>query len=331
VADILWISGPRDGGPGERQQSLTTAHEFLKNAGDLVRVDVPEKGAGLESEDSPMRLALEPLVPALQSGSLFGGSQGVMLVDAENLLKAEAGVLADLITEAPAGVLMAVVSAGAVPAPFSSALGDRAEKVVVKKVRERDAGDWLATQVRRRKLQLDKDAREALIHRFGTDLAALGQALDQLEMSDEPLDAAGVRDRFKTRPDEPVWLYSDAVAAGDVAGALRRLGDYLTHSHPLALLGFLENDLRRRALAQAAPDIETLAEWTGQRPDHFPLQKAWNARMRVSESELTLALDAISRADQHLKSAPEETHRVTMERLTVALCRWYGGPAARKG
>jgi hypothetical protein len=25
-----------------------------------------------------------------------------------------------------------------------------------------------------------------------------------------------------------------------------------------------------------------------------------------------------------MKTQPEEVHRVTLERLTVALCRWYG-------
>ena len=33
--------------------------------------------------------------------------------------------------------------------------------------------------------------------------------------------------------------------------------------------------------------------------------------------------------DLELKTAPESSHRVTMERLTVALCRWYGGGRRR--
>ncbi len=31
----------------------------------------------------------------------------------------------------------------------------------------------------------------------------------------------------------------------------------------------------------------------------------------------------MARADLQLKTAPEPTHRVTMERLTVALSYWY--------
>jgi hypothetical protein len=31
---------------------------------------------------------------------------------------------------------------------------------------------------------------------------------------------------------------------------------------------------------------------------------------------------AIAKADLTLKTQPEPTHRVTLERLTVAMCRW---------
>jgi DNA polymerase III delta subunit len=127
-----------------------------------------------------------------------------------------------------------------------------------------------------------------------------------------------------------MWHYSDAVAAGDTGEALRRLADFLTHGHPLQLLAFLLADLRRRSLAATAPEIETLAEWLGSSPDHYPVRKAWNQREVSSDDELRRALDALSRADIELKTAPESSHRVTMERLTVALTRWYGGGRRRR-
>ena len=55
------------------------------------------------------------------------------------------------------------------------------------------------------------------------------------------------------------------------------------------------------------------------------MEKVWKQRNRVKAVDLRLALDAVARADITLKTQPEATHRVTMERLTVALCRWYGG------
>lgn len=62
----------------------------------------------------------------------------------------------------------------------------------------------------------------------------------------------------------------------------------------------------------------------------FPLQKAWRARGRSSPERLRRALSALARADLHLKTMPETTHRLTMERLTVALCQWYGGRGSRR-
>jgi DNA polymerase III delta subunit len=328
---ILAVVGPRDAGPGERQEMLEQARAHLADADSFVRVDVPGKGTASEEDTGgTLRTDLEAVVPALQSGSLFGGREAVMVVDAQNLLKAEAEIIAELLVDLPDGLQVAFTSTGAMPAPLSRALKEAGEVVTVKKLRERDAGQWLASELKRRRLKLPGEAQQALIHRFGSDLAALTGALDQLELADELPSADELIERFRTRPDEPVWLYADAVSAGDVGQALRRLTDFLTHSHPLVLLAYLENDLRRRAMAAAAPDLATFAEWSGTTPDHYPTKKAWGVRGRTSDSELRRALDAISRADQHLKSAPEDTHQLTMERLTVALCRWYSGSAARR-
>lgn len=277
-----------------------------------------------------MRTDLDAVVPALQSGSLFGGREAVLVVDSQNLLKAEAEIIAELLADLPAGLHVALTSSGALPGPLAGVVKEVGEVVTVKKIRERDAGQWLAAEMKRRKLRLPAEAQTALIQRFGTDLAAMGGALDQLEMADELPSADELIERFRTRPDEPVWLYADAVSSGNVGEALRRLTDFLAHSHPLVLLAYLENDLKRRAMAASAPDLATFAEWSGTSPDHYPTKKAWNARARTSDSELRKALDAISRADQHLKSAPEDTHQLTMERLTVALSRWYSGSAARR-
>ncbi|MDH3606458.1 MAG: hypothetical protein OER12_05635 [Acidimicrobiia bacterium] len=329
---ILAVVGPRDAGPGERQEILEQAHAHLAEAESLVRVDVPGKGAAADDSQAggTMRTDLETVIPALQSGSLFGGSEAVLIVDCQNLLKAETEVIAELLADLPDGLAVALTSTGALPAALGRVVKEVGEVATVKKIRERDASQWLASELKRRKLRLPGEAQNALIQRFGTNLAAMAGALDQLELADEMPTAEELIERFRTRPDEPVWLYADAVSGGDVGEALRRLTDFLAHSHPLVLLAYLENDLKRRAMAAAAPDLATFAEWSGTKADHYPTKKAWNARSRTSDTELRRALDAISRADQHLKSAPEDTHRLTMERLTVALSRWYSGSAARR-
>lgn len=290
----------------------------------MDRIDVPAKGSGEEAEGS-LRHAVEPLVPALQSGSLFGGRRGILVVDAHQLLKAEAEVVTGLLGSVDGSVVVVVfVADGSLPAPLGKAVKEAGETLSVKKLRERDAADWLVHEARDRRINLEAEAANGLLQRFGSDIAAMAAALDQLETVEGPVTLGEITSRFKNRPDEPMWHYADAVAAGDTSGALRRLADFLTHGHPLQLVAFLHNDLRRRSLAAAASSREQLAEWVDASPDHYPVKKAWGQRESATPDELRRALDAIARADIELKTAPEVTHRVTMERLTVALSRWYG-------
>jgi DNA polymerase III delta subunit len=327
VKSIVAISGPRDAGPGERDLMLQRAAAVFDQLEilDITRIDVPARGSGEDSDDGPLRMAVQAAVPALQSGSLFGDRTGLLVVDAHSLLKAEAEVLAELVALAdPETVAAVFVASGTIPAPLAKALKQAGETIAVKRLNERGASDWLVQAARDRRLRFHGDAVEALIQRFGTDVASLGQALDQLAASGGEITADAVLARFKNRPDEPAWLYMDSVAAGDRAEALRRLADFLQHGHPLVLLATIQNDLRRRALASAAPDYDTFATRDGG-ARNYGMEKVWKQRNRVRAADLRLALDAVARADLTMKTAPEATHRVTMERLTVALCRWYGG------
>lgn len=330
---VIHVKGPSDAGPGERQEMLEISRRLMSQAGveraGVVRIDVPSRGAEDPGEGGVLRPAIEPIVPALQSGSLFGDRQGIEVVDAQSLQAAEGDVIIELLEAAdPEAVTIVLLTTGAMPARLAKSVRSLGEVMEVKKLRERDAAEWLGGAVRDRKLKLASDAAAALLQRFGSDVAGLSQALDQFSPGEE-ISREGVLARFRNRPDEPMWHYADAVADGDIGEALRRLADFLVHGHPLQLMGFLESDLRRRALAAAAPNLETLAEWLGTQPKSYPVQKAWRRRGSTSDSELQKALTALSRADQLLKTAPEDMHRVTMERLTVALCLWYGGRSRR--
>lgn len=301
------------------------------DVGEIDRIDVPGRGAG-EDSDGALRVEVERLIPALQSGSLFGGRQGVLVVDSQYLQKAEVEVISDLLEGIDAdSAIVVLVATGALAAPLKKVVASQGESHSVKKMRERDALAWLREAARDRRVRIDAAASAALVQRFGSDVAALGQALDQLASVDEEITAELIANRFRNRPDEPMWHFADAIAAGDTGGALRRLADFLTHGHPLQLLAFLENDLKRRSLAAAAPDIETFAGWIGASADHFPTKKAWNSRGSATADDLRKALDALARADVSLKTMPEATHRLTMERLTVALTRWYRGGARATG
>lgn len=292
---------------------------------DHDRIDVPGRGAAETPEVGGLREPVQGIVPALQSGSLFGDVNGLLVVDAQNFQKSEAEIVAELVTVAdPAAVTVVFLTAGSIPAPLAGVLKERAGTISIKKMRERDAGRWLGEEARRRGIRIDPDAVAELVRHFGSDVAALGQALDQLGIGGETITAAAVEGRYVNRPDEPMWLLADAISEGKEGEALRRLADFLEHGHPLVVLSFLEGEVKKRSLAAVAPDVDTYASWVGASPQAYPVKKVWEKRGRTRSESLQRSLDALARADLQLKTAPEETHRVTLERLTVAMCRWLG-------
>jgi DNA polymerase III delta subunit len=320
------IAGPRDAGPGERALMFDRAAEIFSAASidDHDRIDVPGRGAA-EASETQLREPVQPIVPALQSGSLFGGSSGLLVVDAQNLQKAEAEVIAELVEVAdPDAVTAVFLTAGAIPSPLAKILKERGESISVKKMRERDATRWLGEAAKERRLRIEPEAVTVLVRHFGSDVAALGQALDQLAVDGQTVTAEAVEGRYVNRPDEPMWLLADAISEGKEGEALRRLADFLEHGHPLVVLSFLEGEVRKRSLAAIAPDVDTYADWVGGSAQTYPVKKVWEQRSRTRSDSLRRSLDALARADLQIKTAPEETHRVTLERLTVAMCRWIG-------
>lgn len=321
------VSGPSNAGPGEREEMITSAREALREAGvdpaDVVRIDVPGRGAGEEGEGT-LRSELEPAVPILQSGSLFGGSQALFLVDAHLLQSAEAQILAALIANRDAAAVSVVlVTGGRLAKSLADVVKESGKTIAVGKMWERQAIQWIEKEIASRSLTFEKGAVEALVQRFGTDTGSMSRALDQLREHRGKITADLILSWFRNRPDEPLFLYIDAIEKGRAGEALRRLADFLTHGHPLQVIGALDNDVRRRALAAAAPDQGTLSGWLAAKPSDRRTDRLWRNRGRVPESALRRAQEAVLRADRVLKTEPEESHRVTMERLTVALCRWY--------
>jgi DNA polymerase III delta subunit len=323
---LVIVSGQSGGGPGDRDRMLDVAGKHFANTdidrSQVVRVDVPGRGAGEEGEGT-VRAELEPMIPLLQSGSLFGERQGLLVVDAQNLQASEAEVIAALLDGADlSSNEVVLVVAGAIPRGLSGVVKARGTTVKVARMWERDVPKWIKDQARDRGLTIETGAIEALVQRYGTDTGSIGQALDQLVEVGGPITAKAVRERFRNRPDEPAWHITDAIGKGDVGEALRRLADFLVHGHPLVYLATLESDLKRRSLASAAPDEATFRDWVGGGSER-QLAMLWQRRGQIRESSLRRAQEALLRADRVMKTQPEDTHRVTLERLTVALCHWY--------
>ena len=252
---LLLISAPSNAGPGEREQMLDGAAQQFSRAGlergQVLRIDVPGRGAG-EDGDGALRTELEPSSPCCNQAA-FSASHRVCSSLTQNLQASESAVLEELIKTADLTTIEVVIlAAGAVPRSLSALVKSLGESQTVRKMWERQAMQWLGAEVRDRGLILREGGGEALLQKFGSDTAAMGQALDQLEQTSGKITKEVVLDRFKNRPDEPTFLITDAMSKGEVGEALRRLSDFLVHGHPLVFLAAVESDLKKRALAATA-------------------------------------------------------------------------------
>lgn len=263
------------------------------------------------------------IVPALQSGSLFGGKTGVLVVDAQQLLKAEIDTIAEMLGNADSDQAVAVfLASGTLPAAIKKRVAASGKVETVKATTERDAATWIITYAKEHRLRIDQEARAELLTTFGSNMAQMRNAIDQLAISGSTISASDVRDNFTNRPDEPLWFLGDAIVAGKEDEALRRLADFLEHQHPLILLSYLEGEVRKRSLAAVSPDYETFASVAKANPNSYATKKIWQNRTRANGEGLARSVNAIAKADLTIKTMPEATHRVTLERLTVAMCYW---------
>ncbi len=289
MGEVLAVIIADRSGPGEREEALRIGRRHLHKAGvevdQIVRMDVPPtRGGGGSALGGPeqsgvFRPDLSGIVPLLQSSSLFGQKQGVLLVDANFLPASESQALADLLSAIDAAaVAVAIVAQRRLPASLAKRIKEIGKVETVRPLWESQVHGWLAGQIKQKGLRMGYQAQAALVQRFGTDRAALGRALEQLQGENRPIRADMVVERFRNRPDQPVFRILDEIVAGNPREALRRLGDYLANARssdgrPHILLGMLESDLRLRLLASVARDRE-----------HFRQLEEGNAFSKILES-----------------------------------------------
>lgn len=289
VGEVLAVIIPDRGGPGEREEGLETARRHLRRTGvggsQIIRMDVPSSRGqaaprtGIPDQHGAFRQDLLEIVPLLQSSSLFGQKQGLLLVDAQNLLSGEALALSELLGAIDSSaVAVAIVAVRSLPKAVAKKVKEIGRVESMRQLWENQVHGWLDRQSKEKGLRMGYQSRAALVQRFGTDRSALRRALEQLQGENRPITAKMIMERFRNRPDQPVFRILDEILAGNTEGALRRLGDYLANARssdgrPYILLGTLESDLRLRLIASQAHDRE-----------HFRQMEEEGAFSRILES-----------------------------------------------
>jgi DNA polymerase-3 subunit delta len=209
--------------------------------------------------------------------------------------------------------------------------------------RPKDRRTFVMDEAKRTGVRLTDAAVWALLDAVGTDLRSLSGAITQLRDAASggrnpraPLDDDDVAKLFRGKAETRGFAVSDAVVAGDTAGALSLLRSAIeTGLDPVPIVSVIASSLRDLARVvgetssgRSVPRAE-LAKRLGM-PD-WKLDKIQNSARRWSDAALSRALQAAAWADAGVKGAAADPVYVVERLVLEATSARNGRPALAAG
>jgi DNA polymerase-3 subunit delta len=297
---------------------------------------------GAEGREEVVAAALN----AAQSPPFMTGRRVVVLHDAGNLSKPDADpVVAYLADPLDTTALVLVAGGGRLPKSLADAL-KAAKAVEVGPATER-TGDVLAQHLEAAGVELRPEAAKLVTAHLGEDAGRVPQLVELLASAfgaGARLDVADVEPYLGDAGSVPGYLLTNAIEAGDIAGALDTLRRMLTATgagqarpmHPLQVMGMLHG-YYRRLLRVDDPDVRNPRDAVaalGGRIKEYPARKALDAARALRADGLRQAYDHLFAADLDLKGAraiPEDAvMEVLVARLAALSGRARGAPSGRR-
>ena len=204
--------------------------------------------------------------------------------------------------------------------------------VVVEVGPGRKVGEWVRSELAAAPVRLDAGATSLVVDHVGEDAARLPAVVGALVGAFGPGVALGADDvapYLGEAGDVAPWDLTDAVDAGDVAGALAVLERMLAGGgrHPLQVLASLHRHWSQMMALDGAgvADEKAAARVLGMKGSSFPARKALEQSRRLGSERLADGMALLARADLDLKGArtfgPDATAggAVVMEVLVARL------------
>jgi len=300
--------------------------------------DDPDGASGAESRDS----AVAALLNAATSPPFMTARRVVLVRDAGALAAGDAQRIIQYLDDPlDTTALVIVAGGGTVPAALVKKLKEvgaeerapASEKTV----------DVLADRAQAANVRLKPDAAKHVVAHLGDDAGRVGSLVDVLAAAygdDALLTADDVAPYLGDAGAVPSYQLTNAIEAGDVAGALETLQRLLTVSspqqpkpmHPLQVMGVLTG-YYRRILRLDDPSVATPSDAVaalGGKVKEYPARKALDQARRLGADGLREAFDALFRADLDLKGARGVPEDAVMEVLVVRLARLAGRARAAR-
>lgn len=190
----------------------------------------------------------------------------------------------------------------------------------------RGVTEWLRAHVDESPVELDGGAVRYLADQLGEDLARVGTLLTTLASAHPDGAALGVDDvapYLGEAGSVPPWELTDAMAKGDIAVALDRLGRMMAggERHALQILGSFHAHYGRMLALDGSgiSDEKAAAELLGMKGSTFPAKKALAQTRRMGSARIARAIALLAQADLDVRGATAADGRTVIEVLTARL------------
>lgn len=307
----------------------------------LEEVAVPGRAAPGEETDEPggaegREQVVAAALNAAQSPPFMTGRRVVVIRDAGNLTAGDAEPLVSYLADPmDTTALVLVAGGGRLPANLTKAL--KSAKATEVGPRAERTGDVLGEHLKDAGVKLRPDATKAVAAHLGEDAGRVPQFVEVLAAAfgeGATLDVDDVEPYLGEAGAVPSYQLTNAIEAGDVAGALEILHRLLTATgsrqakpmHPLQILGLLHG-YYRRVLRLDDPDLrgpKDAVAALGGRIKEYPARKALEQARALRANGLREAFDHLAQADVDLKGARALPEDAVMAVLVARLARLSG-------
>jgi DNA polymerase-3 subunit delta len=300
-------------------------HDLLTAlVGDNDPTMLTEEHGGQGSDD----LDVGAVVDALTTPPFLTDRRIIVVRDAGRLVAGEGARIAECLTDPlPGVVLLLAAGGGTVPAALVKAV-QRVGTVVDTAVGTgRARAQWLSERLHAAPVRLDARAATRLGDHLGGDMSRLRGLLDSLASAYGPgaaIDEAKLEPFLGEAGGVAPWELTDAIDAGDSAGALEALARILGPggSHPLVVLSILHRHYQDMLRLDGAgvTSGEQAAELLGAR-SVFPARKALEQGRRMGAARVGRAVTLLADADLDVRGRSALPDGTVLEILVGRLSR----------
>jgi DNA polymerase-3 subunit delta len=192
----------------------------------------------------------------------------------------------------------------------------------------RKVGDWVDAQLRDAGLHVEPKARRRIAEWLGEDASKLVSLIEVLSgafPAGAKLDGDAIEPYLGEEGSVPPWELTDAIDAGDIEGALRKLERMVGGGgrHPLQIIGVLHGHFSRMLRLDGA-DVngeKDAAALLGLRGSTFPARKALAQSRRLGHDGIVRGIELLATADLDLRGMKDWPDQLVLEVVVARLAR----------